>query len=296
MAQPQAFRLKVSVERGGPPVAYEVQCTLGSHLLIGNGSHCDVRLLPEDAAVEQLRLTVSDTGVEACALSPQPPCLLAGRPIFSERLPEGAVLTVGLAQLHIELVHGAGKRASAGSSSTSGMRVALMAAIAIAAFVALRKHEVVDPLAQNVEAPALFGAASSCPLANADVTPFAASRLLRTAQLKAERSPFYVRDGVEAVAHFEQAAACFDALGRARERDSSQRAAALLRTALNNDFHARRVRLERFLARQKYEEAQHEVSVLQAFVGSDASDYAQWLLAVQRELTVRFAAAQEAKG
>jgi hypothetical protein len=155
----------------------------------------------------------------------------------------------------------------------------------------------VDPLEQSVEAPALFAeAAARCPAPSGEVTTFQANRLLRTAQLKAERSPFYVRDGVDAVAHFEQAAACFEVLGRARDRVSAQRAAGLLRTALTNDFHARRVRLERFLAREKYEEAQHEVSVLQAFVGSDASEYAQWLLAVERELTVRFAAAAEQKG
>jgi hypothetical protein len=113
--------------------------------------------------------------------------------------------------------------------------------------------------------------------------------LIREANLQSERAPFYPRDGVTAVARYEEAAACLTRQGRARDAKAVEAAAAALRASLSDQFHVRHVRLERFLSIKKYDAAQREVHVLQDFLNRREGPYAQWLAAVQRELNMRFA-------
>ena len=58
--------LSLVVERGGKIASYEVH---GGVALVGSGSHCDVRLLPEDAGAEQLRVELVGEPVTQCSAS-----------------------------------------------------------------------------------------------------------------------------------------------------------------------------------------------------------------------------------
>ena len=116
---------------------------------------------------------------------------------------------------------------------------------------------------------------------------------MRGAQLQRERAPFHPRDGIAAVARYEEASACFKRLELQADANSADRAATGLRRALSDEFHLRHVRLERLLKIKKYDAAQREVRVLQDFVARRGGPYVQWLAAVQRELNTRFASAQQ---
>lgn len=289
-------QLKLWVTFGAQNLVYEVP---GGALLIGSDSHCDVRLLSEDAAPEQLRIELRQGVIHVHSLAPAHPCTLDGRPFEGGVWPSDSVLAIGQVQLRAELVQAAGRRRGGRSAGSSALplRLGMLGAIGFFLYVGLSQQQAPNLFEQTVEPPELFpDSARGCSAAGEEAADFRAARLLREAQLKAERSPFYARDGVLAVAGFEEAAACFERVARAREAKAAKRSAELLRGALQNDFHVRQVRLERLLNRQKYESAAHEVRELQTYLANQSGAYAQWLAAVQRELNARFAAVQKNDG
>lgn len=283
--------LSLVVERGGKTASYEVH---GGVALVGSGSHCDVRLLPEDAAVEQLRVELREGEIFAEALAFEPQCRFGGTPFRHGVLQAGSVLELGSATLSVRLSQNEGRKKRSGSDGwPAPVRIACMAAIGAGLFVTLKAKPVVSLLDQTVEHPALFGEPiGACTAPTGSEIAFHASRLIREANLQSERAPFYPRDGVTAVARYEEAAACLEREGRAREAKSATHAATALRASLSDQFHTRHVRLERFLSIKKYDAAQREVHVLQDFLNRREGPYAQWLAAVQRELNMRFASAK----
>jgi hypothetical protein len=118
---------------------------------------------------------------------------------------------------------------------------------------------------------------------------FQAQRWNLEASLRQERAPFYARDGVASVALYRDAEACFREGGRDADADRVAKILKKLRADLEDEFHVRQVRLERFLSLNKHDQAQQEVYVLQSFVHHQDGEYVQWLSAVQRELNARFA-------
>jgi hypothetical protein len=284
--------LSLVVERGGKTASYEVH---GGVALVGSGSHCDVRLLPEDAAAEQLRVELRDGDIFVQSLSLEHDCRLDGLPFRHGMLPTEAQLELGYASLRLRLTQNQDRKKGQKSEGwPAPVRILCMAVIAAGAYNALRAKPVVSFLDQTVEHPALFGAAvTQCSASGDRETAFHASRLIREANLQSERAPFYPRDGVSAVGRYEEAAACLSSEGRTNDAKALSHAAVALRDSLSDQFHVRHVRLERFLSVKKYDAAQREVRVLQDFLARREGPYAQWLAGVQRELNTRFASAKK---
>jgi hypothetical protein len=280
--------LGLVVERGGKTASYEVH---GGIALVGSGSHCDVRLLPEDAATEQLRVELRDGEIYAQSLSLNHDCRLDGMPFHHGVLAPESQLKLGYASVRVRLAQTQNRKQKSGSDGwPAPVRIACMAAIGVGLYVTMKAKPVVSLLDQAVEHPALFGEpVTECSAHGAADSAFQASRLIREANLQSERAPFYPRDGVSAVTRYEEAAACLSSAGRPAEAKNASHAAAALRSSLSDQFHVRHVRLERFLSVKKYDAAQREVHVLQDFLNRREGPYAQWLAAVQRELNTRFA-------
>jgi hypothetical protein len=280
--------LSLIVERGGKTASYEVH---GGVALVGSGSHCDVRLLPEDAAAEQLRIELRGDEIVAQSLSYDGECRVGGLQFHQGALQPEAPLRLGGASLRVRLTQTEDKKKKSGSDGwPAPVRIACLAAIGAGLFVTLKAKPAVSLLDQTVDHPALFGEpVAQCSVRDDSDVAYHANRLIREANLQSERAPFYPRDGVTAVARYEEAAACLTRQGRARDAKAAEAAAAALRASLSDQFHVRHVRLERFLSIKKYDAAQREVHVLQDFLNRREGPYAQWLAAVQRELNMRFA-------
>lgn len=283
--------LSLVVERGGRTASYEVH---GGVALIGCGSHCDVRLLPEDAGTEQLRLELRNGEIFAEALSYEHDCRHDGAPFSHGTLAPESKLKLGGASLRVRVTQSEDKKKAKSEGWPPAVRVIGFGAIAAGLWVTLQQKPPVSLLDQTVEHPALFGApVSECAARGDREVEAHASRLVREANLQSERAPFYPRDGVSAVGRYEEAAACLTQIGRAREAKAVTQSAAALRTSLSDQFHVRHVRLERFLSIKKYDAAQREVHVLQDFYDRHEDPYSQWLAAVQRELNTRFASTKK---
>jgi len=288
MATPSAQVLRISVERAGRTGSYEVH---GGTALVGSGSHCDVRLLPEDASPEQLRIELRMGELWAEVLSSQHECRVNGQLFHLGGLPVDAVVTIGAVTLRAQLAEVQNRKQGAKSEGwPPAVRIAGFGAIGVGLFLQLQTKPTPSSLDQTVDHPALFAAPiTACAVRGDQAATFYARRLVREANLQAERAPFYPRDGVSAVARYEEAAACLEQDGRTAEAKGAERAANHLRSSLADQFHVRHVRLERYLSIKKYDAAQREVHVLQDFLNRREGEYAQWLSAVQRELNMRFA-------
>lgn len=292
MTNPTSRVLRLSIERAGKSGSYEVH---GGTALVGSGSHCDVRLLPEDAAPEQLRIELREDELHAEVLSAQHECRVNGERFQQGVLSADAPVTIGAVTLRVQLAEVQNRKQGSKSESwPPAVRIAGFGAIGIGLFLQLQSKPAPSSLDQTVDHPALFAQPiAACAARGDQAATFYARRLVREANLQAERAPFYPRDGVSAVIRYEEAAVCLEQDGRAQEAKSAERAANHLRQALADQFHVRHVRLERYLSIKKYDAAQREVHVLQDFLNRREGEYAQWLSAVQRELNMRFASTKK---
>jgi hypothetical protein len=292
MANSSQVTLTLEIERAGKSTAFEA--TSGA-ILVGSGSHCDVRLLPEEAAVEQLLVEAQGDRVFVRSLT-RDGMLRIGGAIFEEGdLAVGTLLTLGELKLRIGVRTTQKRSAKAGESVAQTMitRAALMIGVAFGGYKVLYPDVAAGVLENAVAAPPLFSAAgnATCTVADDRDAAYQAQRWVLEGNLKQERAPFYPKDGVAGVRLYESAEACYRKAGKRSEADRVRKTLDSLRANLADEFHVRQVRLERFLQREKHDHAQREVQVLMAFVSHQDGPYVQWLGAVQRELNARFASA-----
>jgi len=262
--------------------------------LIGSGSHCEIRLPAQDAAVEQLLVSLEGGGLFAQVRSLERPVTLNGVPFVEGRLLADNLLRVGRVELTASVVEsGAAQGRAAAKQGQSSPAIYAMAVVGFPlGFYLLLSHRPSDTaLPSEVEPPPLFAAAASvrCPEAQRDVALAFGSEELARAETARERAPFSGQDAVSAVAGFQRAASCFSVAGSpAAERDAAVEAERL-KNAVQTDFHVHRVRLERALATKAYEEARTEVRLLLSYVGRHGNSYSSWLLSLDRQIELKFA-------
>ena len=75
--------LRIELHRGNKLSVFEVH---SDRALIGSGAHCDVRLAPDEAAVEHMLVQLVDDDVMAETKALEPVCLLNGAPFLEGRL------------------------------------------------------------------------------------------------------------------------------------------------------------------------------------------------------------------
>jgi hypothetical protein len=264
--------------------------------LIGSGSHCEIRLAAEDAAVEQLLLTLDGSGIFAQVRSLERTVTLNDVPFVEGRLLPNGILRIGRVELVVSLVEAGlvnGAKSTKKGESKGSPVVYAMAAVGFPlGFYLLLGHRPADgALPVPVEPPALFAAASAarCPEPAPDAALALGREELRRAETARERAPFSGQDAVTAVNAFQRAAACFNAAAAPERASDSVQQAKQLEDSVLLDFHVHRVRLERALATKRYEEARTEVRLLLSYVGRRGSAYSAWLTSLDRQIELKFA-------
>jgi hypothetical protein len=261
--------------------------------LIGSGSHCEIRLPAEEAALEQLEVTVNSGSLYGQARSLERPVLLNGVPFVEGRLLSDGILRIGRVELTVELIESELiQRTSKRKSSGSPLIYALAAiGFPLGFYLVLTTQRSEPPLPKEVQPPPLFAEArvEVCPHADREGAAAFANEELRRAETARERAPFSGKDGIVAVGSFERAATCFQSAQQPEAATQASQAAERLKKTIKNDFHIHRVRLERALATKRYEEARTEVRVLLAYVGRLGGEYASWLSSLDRRIELKFA-------
>jgi hypothetical protein len=288
----QTHALRIDLHRGGKVRVLDIQA---DRALVGSGGHCEVRLGPDEAAVEQLLLEARDEEVFLKVLSLDPPCRLNGAPILEGRLSPDSMLELGSVALCVRLAalnQTAGSEKKKSAEMPTALRAVALLAIGVGLYFVLQDAPDA-PSALNAAAtpPALFAhPAVECPQSDADSARSLADQLHADAENKRERSPFYPRDGLLAVPLYARAAACYTRAQLTREAQESERAAQTLEQRMVDEFHVRRVRIERFISLEKYAAVGREARLALEFLQDKSVPYAQWLSAVAREADLRTSA------
>jgi len=261
--------------------------------LVGSGSHCEVRLPPEDAAVEQLRLSNDAAGVFGQVRSLERNVTLNGVPFVEGRLLPGSVLAVGRVELTVAVVEtlvARGQAKQKRDSSRSASYALGILGFPLGFYLLLSQSSSDAALPSEVEPPPLFAAASSvqCPETEHGAALAVAAEERRRAETARERAPFSGQDAVNAVLAFRRSAACFTLADSLERAGDSVRQADALERDVQTEFHVHRVRLERALATKNYEDARTEVRLLLSYIGRHSGAYANWLSSLDRRIELKF--------
>ena len=282
--------LKIELHRRGRVEVLEIQA---DRALVGSGAHCDVRLAPDEAAVEQLIAEAKDEAVVVRVCSFDPACRLNGAPFFEGRVSPDALIEFGSVALRVQLAE-LTQRAQPAKQTKSHTHPAVQAlalvGLAVGFYYALEPAPSPDSALRSVAAPPeLFAKTrTGCPYDDIEAARSQAKQDALDAENKRERSPFYARDGLAAVPLYERAAACFERVGWREAADDARRAATALRQRMSDELHVRHVRIERLIAQEKFTALRREVRLASEFVQGNASHpYAHWLSALARESEVR---------
>lgn len=251
-------------------------------VLIGSGAHCDVRLPLDQAANEHMAIEVVGTTVRAEAKAFNPPVTVNGAPFAKGVVVPNVPIAIGTTLIYVAL--GAGYEGSptlqrkTGDETSPFMKVLGVLVLVAGAYMMFSGGDA--PVAPPpAKAPDLFPASSepTCPMASTDQAFAFASEKFDVAEGKRERSPFAPKEGLDAVALYDLAAACFrraDAVSRAEEATT---AAQQLRASITQDFRARRLRLEHLIAVGDYELARRDVAVLRSYSEGKTGPWISWL-------------------
>jgi hypothetical protein len=261
-------------------------------VLIGSGPHCEIRLPPDQAAVEHVLITFQNGAIYAHARSSQPPPLLNGAPFTETPLTEGAQLRIGPAEITVSIVEIADAVKAVDEKSKDRINPATLAlaavAVPISLFVLFDDPGTRIGEAQPAEVPALWSDSTPKCSHQAREQALAVARDKRLLALgRRERSPFDVRDGVLAVPLFHMAHDCYLVAGEAEAAAEMEEAATRLKEQMEESYRAHQMRLEHSLDVQNLRVAQEETQVLLRMLEGQTGPYMIWLSNLDRELEVK---------
>ena len=261
----------------------------GDRALVGSGAHCDVRLPVDQAAYEHVLLEVVGITLRAEAKVDNPPASINNMPLTACTLDADSVLGLGRVRLFVSYVPDVldGQSGNAKKKQEGGnpiVQLGLIAFFVLAAYLLLNRGE--SSIAPPPEdSPKLFSDDSpKCPRTNGTQAAAFAEEQVALANARRERMPFRVTDGVQAVKDYQLAAACFQLAQLSANAKEAADAAETLKSDINNDFRARRLRLSHMLKVEDYELAQKDVAVLRALTDGEQSRYSEWLAHTDKQL------------
>ena len=258
---------------------------------VGSGAHCEIRLPPEQAAPEQLHIEARSGGVFAEVRSLTPATLLNGLPFTQGRLLPESLLQIGNFQVSgVAANLGLERRAKPESEASRSKFVYVLGAVGfpLGFWVLLTTKPQAEASVAAVPPPALFvDEPSTCNESAPGTALSLAEAELSRAESSRERAPFDAERGVNAVALYARAAACFRAAAKPEDAKRATLAADDLKRKMNQGFHLHQVRLDWAQETHHYDEARTEVRLLLSFVGQRGGEYATFLSALDRQIELK---------
>jgi hypothetical protein len=264
------------------------------NVLVGTGSHCEIRLPIGQGRVEHVLVQATPAGLRASARAFDPPPTIDGVEFTQAPLPPDAEISIGKTRIRAAILSDVGTDVPmAGARGTRATRLYAYVVFGLAAclLMVMARGKAKPALAEPARVPGLWGApADTCPQSTADEALATARARIDLAGARRERSPFHPEDGVAAVALYQVAAACFRAAGNLDEANDTSAEARDIARALGEDFREHRVRLQRAMAQKEWARAEHEAQVLSTFLANAPGEYADWLAALRRTLVLQSSA------
>jgi hypothetical protein len=266
----------------------------GAQITLGKSGTAGISI-PTANELELEHLLIAPRGKEGCWISTSQgaltPTLMKGKPFTSGMAPWGSELVIG--RLRIRVTN---KRASAKKEGDQQVSpVIILAAVAVlggAAWMMLKGGGQSLPSAEGLEPPPLLTEIpSTCP-ANGD-----ARDLEYRAHSRGDRFRYDLRDGVEAVKLYAQAAACYRGAGDATRAAEMERQRDEMKETMDADYAARRLRLHHALSTENWEEASVEARALASMLANADPEnaYVVWLDRTRRIVQARYDKSRESR-
>ncbi len=246
--------------------------------LIGSAAHCEVRLPPEESPSEYADVFIDKGVVCLSTRGGEPAAGLASAPGAASVWQPGRSLVIGSLSLTAEAIN-------LGASRKGTSPFLLFLSVPLVALAAAVMYGRVPPPSEATipEAPPLFDrAVEACPSPRGEQLVAFASEKLRVALAKRERSPFSPHDGIEAVPLFELAAVCFRVAGSHEEELEARGAGDALRRRTEDEYRARRVRMEHAFRVGDPFGAKRELGVLIPMTSHLRGPYIDWMVWLDR--------------
>lgn len=263
------------------PVTLDVDL---ERLLIGSGAHCDIRLPLEAAAYEHVVIVQEDAAIVARVVAAQGTALFDGEVRREHPLVAGTKIRIDKTEILVRDVRSR-EKVERKKSRLRPILASVLAGLTITAALLVFEDASAEPSQPAPKMPSPFSkATATCPEKQAALA--LARQKLALARSKRERFRFYPRDGVEAVALYRTANACFVA----GDDDPNARAAMSESTALaqqiEEQLHGSRVILERALLRKDARTALGQVKLQRELLSVEAESdpYVTWLTIVDSKV------------
>lgn len=263
----------------------------GAHATVGRSPAAGVSL-PGIPGIEPEHMQVQPR-VDGCWVAIAkglPPARVGGAAFEQGILPWGTELELGAARLRLvnDLDE---KKKKKGDKKTSPL--VFVAAAAVPLFVWLfldDESESMPPAPRAPEMEAVIPPVNACPAAGAAAENLAGEQM-EIADAKAERYAFEAQDGISAARQFGIANRCFAAVNRPEEAGRAERKRAQISHRIENDMRNSRLRLERAMRFERWEEALRATARLQEITRHMDTPYTQYLNVLARSLDAKIAAA-----
>lgn len=267
-------------------------------VLIGSGSHCEIRLPPEQAAVEHVLITFLGGSVYAQARYMNPPPTINGAPFTQAPILPESVLSVGQVQIAIAIIEIAENQQviQKKQQKTSPLTLVLSSLIFPAAIFLLMQEEGKYGIGQVPESPSLWpDPPATCPQQARDLAYSLALEKKVHAEGKRERCPFHARDCVDAVPAFDLSAVCFKAANEEEMHKEVTSAATTMRARVNEMYRGHQMRLEHTITVGDLLTAQKQIKTLLTMLDGQQGPYVAWLSNHDRKLALRLGAQEKKK-
>jgi hypothetical protein len=272
--------------------------TEASSVLVGTGSHCEVRLTSGEAAHEHLLLELTPAGWRAKARAFRPQPTIDGVEFTEAPVNAPCAIAIGGSVIDVKPSEATGATGQpSGGRRPRNPRPYVYLAMGILGCVVMfaTRPRTRAATPEPAKVPDLWAAQSPpCPQAQPDPALADANARLAIATSKQERSPFRPEDGVAAVTLFEEAAACFRVAGHGVDAAETDTRAKDLRRATLDDLRMHRLRLQRALATEEWMMAEREARVLLEYFPPGSGEYVTWLSNLQRRLQLRYGSQRKA--
>ncbi len=207
-----------------------------------------------------------------------------GRTIEGEIVPWGSELAVGQVTIVVTDKLSADRKGKGEKPVSSPIMVLMFVMIPLAGWLLLSDPEASLPTGPEGAPPVLFDEITACPDSGGEAF-HRAQESAEAASHRAERYPFEAQDGVQAVQLYTTAELCYTAAGREADAARIRREKEALTQRLEEDYRTHRLRLERGLELERWDDALIEAKNLNDLLEHRGdTEYGQWMVLLERRL------------
>jgi len=270
------------VEVSRPDGTLERHRIEGEQATLGRSPTAGIPLVnADDLQPEHMLLAPRPDGCwVAIAQGAKPPAIFHGKPLSAAVVPWGSEIEVG--SVRIRVTDKLSPIKQDGKSVSSPIMVIMFVAIPLVGWMLLSDPEVSLPVAPD-NPPELFDETAGCPAQGAPLHN--AVEAAEAASHRSERYPFDAQDGIGAVGLYDVAQACFERAERGADARRMARERRVLARRINEDYRTHRLRLERALKFERFDDGLRESHALNALLVHKRGDvYVTWLILLERRL------------